>query len=45
MENEVAGTPPKLAAVALVNPPPVIVTAVPPMAGPEFGETPETVGV
>src|SRR5581483_6678648 len=40
----VAAVPPKLTAVALVNRVPVIVTLVPPLAGPADGLTPVTVG-
>jgi hypothetical protein len=40
-----AGVPPKLTPVALVNPVPVIVTVVPPLAGPTVGETPVTLGL
>jgi hypothetical protein len=42
--NEVADVPPNLTAVAPVNPVPVIVTEVPPAAGPLVGEMPVTVG-
>ena len=38
--NEVAGTVPKLTAVAPVNPDPVMVTVVPPATGPAAGLTP-----
>jgi hypothetical protein len=40
----VAGTPPKSTAVAPVKPVPVIVTDVPPVVAPLFGETEVTVG-
>ena len=40
----VAGFVPKSTAVAPVKPVPVIVTMVPPAAGPSFGLTAETVG-
>jgi hypothetical protein len=39
----VAGVPPKLTAAPAENAVPVIVTEVPPAAGPEFGETDVTV--
>jgi hypothetical protein len=42
--NDAAAVPPKLTADAPVNPVPVIVTEVPPAAGPLFGETLVTAG-
>ena len=42
--TSVAAVVPKSTAVAPVNPVPVIVTRVPPAAGPLFGLTPVTVG-
>ena len=39
-----AAVPPKFTPVAPVNPVPVIVRVVPPVAGPEVGETPVTLG-
>ena len=39
-----AATPAKVTLVAPVNPVPVMVTAVPPAFGPEFGLTPVTAG-
>jgi hypothetical protein len=42
--NDVAGVEPKLTAVALPRPPPLIVTVVPPASGPDAGLTPVTVG-
>ena len=42
--NEVAVVPPNLTAVALVKLLPTIVTGVPPVAGPLFGEIVVTVG-
>src|SRR5262249_7791916 len=41
--NELAARPPKLTALALVKPEPVIVTLVPPLANPERGLTPTIV--
>jgi hypothetical protein len=41
---EAAGVEPNVTAVAPVNPVPVIVTLVPPVAGPEVGATLVTVG-
>ena len=43
--NEAAAAPPNLTAVAPVKLMPVIVTPVPPAAGPLFGATAVTVGV
>jgi len=40
----VAATPPKVTLVAPVRPVPVMVTAVPPIAGPDEGDTPMMVG-
>jgi hypothetical protein len=40
----VAAAPPKLTAAPDAKLAPVIVTEVPPLVGPEFGETPVTVG-
>ncbi|GAB7029595.1 hypothetical protein JCM4914_10560 [Streptomyces platensis subsp. malvinus] len=42
--NEAAGTAPKRTAVAPLKPVPVTVTPVPPVAGPEAGDTEPTVG-
>jgi hypothetical protein len=44
MVNEVAGVPPNRTAVAPVKLLPVMVTGVPPVAGPLFGEIDVTVG-
>ena len=40
----VAALAPKLTVLPLINPVPVIVTRLPPAAGPELGLTPDTVG-
>ena len=40
----VAAVPPNVTPAPAWNPVPVIVTAVPPLVGPEFGEIDETVG-
>ena len=42
--NDVAEKPPKFTAVVPMNSRPVIVTVVPPVADPLFGETDETTG-
>ncbi|WP_245560284.1 hypothetical protein [Nocardia asiatica] len=42
--NEVAGVAPKFTAVAPVSPVPVMITVVPPVAGPTFGTTAVTAG-
>ena len=41
---ELAAAPPKLTAVAGLNPLPVITTEVPPLLGPDVGATPVTAG-
>jgi hypothetical protein len=42
--NDDAAVLPNMTDVAPVNPEPETVTTVPPAAGPELGETPETTG-
>ena len=42
--NDVAAVPPNETAVAPVNPVPLMVTAVPPAAGPDSGATRTTTG-
>ena len=44
MDSTVAGLPPKSTIAPAVNPVPVIVTSVPPLARPLFGDTALTVG-